>query len=519
MKLKLQTTFSRLLLLLLVGGIFNGCKEDLSPQEFPALTPANNDITGGTWKTIIVKQDDITVPQPKDVTSTEYVAELADLKTAIKNRTSEQLNDAKYWASGAVLRWNEIARLLVAKYNVAPRFNSDSASMGTTPFPLNDPPYGNPCVASRIYACLSVAQYDALVATWKSKYQYNRPAPSKTDGSIEPAFSLPDMPSYPSEHASIAIASCEVLKFFFPKEVAFLEGKAMNHVASRLWAGANVSSDNMAGDSIGRFVAAKVIARAKADGAGAAGKADMVRYPKYGPPGNPLYGAAGTWISLDLQPDGKTARPGLLPAWGKVKMWGPKLSEDLRIAPPPAIGSAEFAAALAEVKSYSENRTREQWRIVDFWADGLYTCTPPGHWNMIADTLIRKNKQSELRTARTYALMNMAIMDAGISCWDNKYFYNFPRPTQMDPSIKTATGIPNFPSYTSGHATFSSAAATILSFIFPSEETQLWRQANEAAMSRLYGCIHYRFDDDGGIACGKVVANEIVNIGKADGAQ
>ena len=71
------------------------------------------------------------------------------------------------------------------------------------------------------------------------------------------------------------------------------------------------------------------------------------------------------------------------------------------------------------------------------------------------------------------ALLNMALMDAGIVCWDTKYFYFNPRPTQLDPEIKTLTGIPNFPAYISGHSTFSGAAATILGHIIPERSSSL----------------------------------------------
>ena len=62
----------------------------------------------------------------------------------------------------------------------------------------------------------------------------------------------------------------------------------------------------------------------------------------------------------------------------------------------------------------------------------------------------------------------MALHDAAVGCWDAKFTYFNPRPSQLDPSIKTVIGLPNFPSYTSGHSTFSAAAAAVLSYLFPS---------------------------------------------------
>jgi len=179
--------------------------------------------------------------------------------------------------------------------------------------------------------------------------------------------------------------------------------------------------------------------------------------------------------------------------------------------------SDAFKKDLAEVKHYSENITRKQWSIVQFWADGLGTSTPPGHWNQIAMDLIRDASMSEIRTARALALMNTAIHDAGVCCWDTKYYYFYPRPNQVDPSIKTATGTPNFPSFTSGHATFSAAAASVLSYIFPSQQTSLDAMAKEASESRIYGAIHYRFDSEVGLVCGKKIGDYAVARGKADG--
>ncbi|MBI3258034.1 MAG: phosphatase PAP2 family protein [Ignavibacteriae bacterium] len=486
-----------------------GCKEEISSPEYPVLLAVSNDTTGGAWKTyLIASPDEVKLPAPSETNSAEYQAELAALKTSMSSRTAEQLKDAKYWASGAVLRWNQIARALVAKYNVAPVAVIDS--VGKTSYPVKNVPFANPPIASRIYSYLSVAQYDALVATWNMKYKVNRPSPKQIDNSITTAIDVPNMPSFPSEHSAVAAVSCEVLAFFFPAEKDYLVGLAMKHEDSRIRIGANVMSDITAGDSLGKFISAKAIARAKTDGAGNAAKEDTLRYP-HRTDGH-------TWVPIEIPISGATLRPGMLPSWGKVKTWAVPNVDLERPMPPPAIDSKEFKDALAEVKSIADTRTREQWRIADLWADGASTFTPPGKWNYIAEGLIRKNNMNELRAARTLALMNMSIMDAGICCWDVKYFHYVPRPSQVDPSIKTATGVPNFPSYMSGHATFSGAASTVLGYIFPSEVGSLNAQADEAALSRLLGSIHYRFDNEIGLACGRNIAGHAVALGRADGA-
>lgn len=113
----------------------------------------------------------------------------------------------------------------------------------------------------------------------------------------------------------------------------------------------------------------------------------------------------------------------------------------------------------------------------------------------------------------------MAIVDAGISCWDAKYYYHYPRPIQSIPGFKTILGTPNFPAYTSGHSTFSAAAAEVLSHFFPAEAAQYKKWAEEAAMSRVYGGIHYRFDAEIGLSQGKKVGTYSVNRAIKDGAE
>lgn len=117
------------------------------------------------------------------------------------------------------------------------------------------------------------------------------------------------------------------------------------------------------------------------------------------------------------------------------------------------------------------------------------------------------------------ALLNMSLMDAAIACWDTKYKYYNPRPSQFNPEIKTWTGIPNFPSYTSGHSTFSGAAATILAHIIPEKANAYLAMAEEASLSRLYGAIHYRSDCEAGLACGKRVGAFAVQRARIDGAE
>jgi PAP2 superfamily protein len=210
----------------------------------------------------------------------------------------------------------------------------------------------------------------------------------------------------------------------------------------------------------------------------------------------------------------------LLPLWSTVKPWLVNKSDEatLMLPPPSVYNSQQFNQSLREVKQISDNRTTKQLQIAQFRADGVGTVTPPGHWNQIACDLISSYHLNELRSARTVALMNATVMDAGIHCWNCKYTYWYIRPSQADPTITTPVGLPNFPSYVSGHSSFSAAAGDVLSYLFPTERSELQAQVQEASLSRLYASIHYRFDCDQGLKVGRGVAQLAIQHGMHDGS-
>ena len=202
---------------------------------------------------------EVTIPQPDAITSDAYQRELTEVKNGLLSANPEQNTAVNYWAVGGVIRWNQIARQLVAKYNVAPAYGATGQSL---PYDATNPSASQP-YAARVLALLSVAQYDALVVAWRAKYQYNRTALAR-QGLITRVPVL-DVPSYPSEDAAIAEASCQVLAYLFPNEVSWLKAKATEHKQSRIWAGANVASDVKAGESLAMVVASQVINRARND--------------------------------------------------------------------------------------------------------------------------------------------------------------------------------------------------------------------------------------------------------------
>lgn len=115
--------------------------------------------------------------------------------------------------------------------------------------------------------------------------------------------------------------------------------------------------------------------------------------------------------------------------------------------------------------------------------------------------------------------MNVAASDAMIACFEAKYHYWTIRPSQADTTLVLADSVdlPNFPSFPSGHACSAGAFDAALGHFFPDERAAFTRIAEEQAMSRLYGGIHYRYDNDGGLALGRVVAKHAIEREKHGG--
>ncbi|MCU0340679.1 MAG: phosphatase PAP2 family protein [Spirosomaceae bacterium] len=491
---------------------FWGCDKSIVEPTLEAYTPSSLDERAGTWKTYVLgAANEIAVAEPKATNSAEYQAELTKLKTTISTLTPEQRRAVEYWGAGAAFRWNEIARELAARYNLAPAANADGKyPVPDAANPLADPkyPFANPPYTARALAYMSVAQYDALVAAWHYKYKYNRQAPSKTDSGVSTLLPVTALPAYPSEDAVVAAASYTILVRMFPGEVPFLDGRLAEAKNARLWAGMNVDSDIAAGDALGKAVGAKIMAKAATDGMSAANNQTLV--PGFIEKAKAL-GIKEPWVSQETP-----ARPPMLPNYGAVATWNftrPQLVA-MRPVMPFVVGSAEWQKELAELEAINKNQTREQARIANYWSDGAGSYTPPGHWHREAANLARKYKLSEVCTARTLALVGTAVMDAGVACWETKYFYMTPRPQQF--GLKTSIGLPNFPSYTSGHSTFSAAAATVLGSIFPAEAERLNAAAKEASESRVYGLIHFRVDCELGLVHGKKIGEYAIARAKAD---
>ena len=500
-------------LLLLAGA----CSKDIADLEpLPPSAPAADDARAGDWRMLVLSgPQQFSVAAPAAPGSDAYRAELEALRAAQAALTSTQRETIEYWSGGGVLRWNQIMRELVARYNLPPAPREDGSYVfpdADNPFADPQFPFANPPYAARAYSYVSVAQFEALKVAWAYKYQYGRRSPARLDPSVQALMPVTDLPAYPSEDAVLSGVTSELLRLMFPASVEEITLKAAEQRQAALLGGKATASDIAAGLALGRAVAAVFVARAGSDGMRTA----------VGTPAQwrALADGARARGEIPWESQESPARPPMLPNFGQVRSWL-LTSTDVVVARPPAppsTSSAQMRQELAEVKAVSENLSREQLAIAHKWNDGAGTYAPPGHWNDIATDYVRDARFSEVRAARVFALLNLTMHDAAVGCWDAKYVSFNPRPSQLDPSIKTPIGLPNFPAYPSGHSTFSAGAAAVLSYLFPQGASDFNAMAEEASISRLYGAIHYRSDIENGKEHGRRLAAHTLAFARGDGA-
>lgn len=367
----------------------------------------------------------------------------------------------------------------------------------------------NPPMASRALAITHTAIFDAVNAVDQTHNPYH------FTGTVNPNC---------SREAAVAQAAYRTLAAAFPTQQVNLQNELNARLA--LIPGGQAKTD---GIQLGNAVADDILQLRSADGS------------TFNP--GPYTGSnvIGKW-----RPTPPGFANGLLPAWGAVTPFTMTSGSQFRQGPPPAVNSAEYTAAYNEVKELgsasSATRTVDQTNIARFWADGGGTTTPPGHWNRIAQTVAASRNTTLSENARMFALMNLTMADAGIACWDMKYVYEYWRPvtgiregdadgnldTVGDASWNPLITTPPFPSFTSGHSTFSGGAATVLASFFGTDNvsftssaegfavpdrnfTSFSQAANEAKDSRLFGGIHWRFDNEVGMTMGNDLGRYVYN--------
>jgi hypothetical protein len=202
----------------------------------------------------------------------------------------------------------------------------------------------------------------------------------------------------------------------------------------------------------------------------------------------------------------------VLPMCGTWKTWFTSSGAEFQPEPPYAYGSPEDLADLEAVYQASLQRTAEQIAIVHEWAD----LPPPTIWCGLLNDRIRRDRLGTLAAARAQAFLNATMYDAFVSCWRTKYQYWTARPFQRIPGLVTVIPTPNFPTYTSGHSTISGAAAQVMAALFPSESAFFQAEAEEAALSRFWGGIHFHHDDNAGLEVGRQIGAKAVRAMRGD---
>jgi membrane-associated phospholipid phosphatase len=356
-----------------------------------------------------------------------------------------------------------------------------------------------PPIASRALAILHASIYDAV---------------NGIDRTSEAYFVQSAVPASASKDAAASAAGHAVLVALFPAYASNFDA-----LHATILAAIPNGPQRTRGLSWGESVAQQILVWRANDGADATI-----------PP--PSESGLGFWV-----PTPPAYAPYLLPQWAFVAPFAMPSSAHFRSPGPPALDSPTYAADYDEVKllgaAVGSTRSAEQSLIALFWADGAGTETPPGHWNSIAQTVAISLGNTMEQNARLFALLNVAMADAAICAWDAKYADDFWRPvtairngdfdgnpaTVGDPAWSSFITTPPFPSYVSGHSTFSAAASTVLAMFYGTDNIAFVTEsdflpgvtrsfasfsaaAREAAVSRLYGGIHYRHDNEDGLAAG-----------------
>lgn len=236
------------------------------------------------------------------------------------------------------------------------------------------------------------------------------------------------------------------------------------------------------------------------------------------------------------------------PHWNEIR---PMVLDSASACKPPAPPvfdiqnkKSKYYKALMEVKNIGDSLTEEQKHIADFWDDNAFKMnvtghvmyaskkfSPAGHWMNIVGIGAKKAGADLNTTIAAYTKTSIALFDAFIACWDEKYRSNYIRPEtviakEIDINWQPYIQTPPFPSYVSGHSTISAAAAevmtqffgnvsftdtSLLEFGIANREIKTFREAaQEASISRVYGGIHYRFDCEEGNKVGKKIGKMIV---------
>jgi hypothetical protein len=384
----------------------------------------------------------------------------------------------------------------------------------------------SPPVASRIYAYVSITGYETMLATDE---KYKTLAGQLTDFKPVPKPSADTEICYPvaSIHAMLKVGKTMI----FSEEKIDTFEQIITEEFRQLGVPQTVLDNSIA---YGEIVANHVLAWADKDN-----YKQTRTFPKFE-------------VNLDnderWQPTPPDYMEGIEPSWNEIR---PFVIDSVQQFQPPfptefsLDKNSLFYKELMEVYDIKQNMTAEQEAIAKFWdcnpfvsthkAHLMYATkkiTPGGHWINIISIVGRKANSNLMQTLEAYTLTSIALADGFISCWDEKYRSNLVRPETMinkyiDEDWLPLLQTPPFPEYTSGHSVISSAASVALTSIygenFAFEDTSeeeyglpmrsfksFYDASTEAAVSRLYGGIHYRPAIDNGVTQGKALGNFVI---------
>lgn len=245
--------------------------------------------------------------------------------------------------------------------------------------------------------------------------------------------------------------------------------------------------------------------------------------------------APGHWVPTSLV---RQQQMPLLPKWGSNRPFAMPDGASCALPAPPAYSedkdSAFYKEAL-EVYETSKSLNDDQKAVARFWSDDpMLTPTPPGHWIAIVLQIIERDQLPVDQSAEALARTGIAVADAFIGCWRDKFTYDLVRPFTyirkvIDPKWEALLITPPFPEYPSGHSSESGAAAEALTVMFgdnfafedathvkegqkPRPFPSFWAAAREAGISRLYGGIHFRAAIDQGLEQGRCIGKLVAKL-------
>lgn len=383
----------------------------------------------------------------------------------------------------------------------------------------------SPPVASRVYGYASIAAYETIAL---NTAEYNSLAEQLNEFSEGPMNENPDVVlEFASLHAFLNVSEALI---FSTDMLETYRDSVYTSLRDAGFSRAQFEASKAYGDQISEHI----IGWSKTDNYNETRGTEKF----------PVKDEPGRWI-----PTPPSYMDAIEPSWNKLRTYVLDTADQFKPEPPVPFSmeeGSEFHSQTMEVYEIGKNLTEEEIEIAQFWDCNPFAMqlrghfmfsikklTPGGHWMGIAGIAAKTTDSDYARTSEAYAITSIALFDAFISSWDEKYRSNLIRPEtvinqHIDAEWMPLLQTPPFPEYTSGHSVISRAAAEVLSNLFGEnfyfEDTtemeyglpmrafnSFFEASDEAAVSRLYGGIHYRMAADNGVTQGAGVGQHVIS--------